>query len=164
MAFTLNGFAAHLAGLAIQMAAAERLALELAAQIVEKEAKAEIGHKQGAAGPFPAWDQLADSTIYGFAGNPGKAALGFAPPDFEPLLRQGDMRDSIQHVVIGKSAHVGSDSDVAVWQELGTINMPPRSFLGGAAVRKKAEIGRRTGLQMTMFLSGLGTGPITRIP
>jgi HK97 gp10 family phage protein len=110
-----------------------RKALERAAVVVEREAKATIGTYQPEAGPFAQWAQLADSTLA------EKEKLGYAPPD-NPLLREGDLRDSIGHVVSGHEAAVGSNSDVAVYQELGTRHMPPRSFLGGAAVRKEGEI------------------------
>ncbi|WP_214680105.1 hypothetical protein, partial [Escherichia coli] len=46
-------------------------------------------------------------------------------------------------------AHVGSNDDKAVWQELGTSRgIPPRSFLGGAAVRKSAEVRDIIGREM----------------
>lgn len=162
--FTPTSFAAHLVGMMARMKAEEHHILERAAQIVEKEAKAEIGHLQGQAGPFVAWAPLAESTIEGWRGHPGKAELGFSPPDYDPLLRSGDMRDSIEHVVIGDTAHVGSDSMVAVWQELGTVNVPPRSFLGGAAVRRHSEINRMAGRYIAMFLSGTANPTITPIP
>jgi hypothetical protein len=174
--FTLPGFAAHLTNLMAGTLVANHHALEVAAQIVETEAKAEIGTYQSAAGPFQAWDPLSSATLEGFlhpvAGwIPGKKDLGYAPPD-NPLLREGDMRDSIEHVVrlvslVGGEAHVGSNDPKALWQELGTPNarfpIEPRSFLGGAAFRKKGEIGRATGQSMVMHLSGLGTSQITRI-
>jgi hypothetical protein len=174
--FTLPGFAAHLTNLMASTLVANHHALEVAAQIVEKEAKAEIGTYQAAAGPFKAWDHLSSATLEGFlhpvAGwIPGKETLGYAPPD-NPLLRTGDMRDSIEHVVhvvslTGGEAHVGSNDDKALWQELGTPNalypIEPRSFLGGAAFRKKGEIGRATGHSMVMHLSGLGTNKTTKV-
>lgn len=114
-------------------------ALTRAAELVEHEAKAEIGHYQDAAGPLAEWAQLAPSTIA------EKEALGYAPPD-NPLLREGDLRDSIGHKVethfnlSGGEAAIGSDSDIAVYQELGTGHIPPRSFLGGAAVREEEKV------------------------
>jgi HK97 gp10 family phage protein len=123
----------QMAKVAIAVELETRKALERAAVVVEKEANATIGTYQPEAGPFAQWAQLADSTIS------EKEKLGYAPPD-NPLLREGDLRDSIGHVVQGHEAAVGSNSDVAVYQELGTRHMPPRSFLGGAAVRKEAEV------------------------
>jgi phage gpG-like protein len=122
-----------MAEIAIEVEEATHKALERAATVVEKEAQASIGTYQPAAGPFAAWAQLADST------HADKEKLGYSPPD-NPLLREGDLRDSIGHVVSGHEAAVGSNSDVAVYQELGTRHMPPRSFLAGSAVRKEGDV------------------------
>jgi hypothetical protein len=174
--YSLPEFATHLTKLMVETLIANHLALEFAAQTVETEAKAEIGTYQAAAGPFQAWDQLSSATLEGFlhpvAGwIPGKETLGFAPPD-NPLMRTGEMRDTIEHVVrlvslTGGEAHVGSNDDRALWQEIGTPNarypIEPRSFLGGAAFRKRDEIGRATGRSMVMHLSGLGTSQTTKV-
>lgn len=57
-----------------------------------------------------------------------------------PLLETGAMRDSIGYTVRGKEGHVGSNSDIAVYQELGTKTIPPRSFLVGAAMQQGKDI------------------------
>jgi hypothetical protein len=69
------------------------------------------------------WPELADAT------QDERERLGFARD--EPLLRTGELRDSISYEITepGKEAEIGSDSDVAVWQELGTETIPPRPFL-----------------------------------
>jgi phage gpG-like protein len=131
--FTALEAIVKMAEIAIAVELETHKALEAAAQVVEKEAKAVIGDYQPDAGPFAAWAPLADST---FA---EKEKLGYAPPD-NPLLREGYLRDSIGHVVEGHEAAVGSNDDVAVYQELGTKSIPPRSFLGAAAVHKEAEV------------------------
>ena len=125
------------AGLATEVHHHAHHALEKAAEVVEAEAKAEIGHYQGKAGPFAAWAELADST------KDDRVKKGYSEND--PLLREGTLRDSIHHKVemtgIAKGeAHIGSDNPIAVYQELGTAKIPPRSFLGGALVRKTAEV------------------------
>lgn len=51
-------------------------------------------------------------------------------------------------------AYAGSDSDIAVYQELGTNRIPPRSFLGGAALRKEDEAVEVLGERMMMALVG----------
>jgi hypothetical protein len=121
--------------------AAARHGLGEAAKIIEAEAKAEIGHYQGAAGPFKAWEPLSPATLNGFVHENGTVIPGREGDD--PLLRTGGLRDSIEHQVSGYVAVVGSNDPKAVWQELGTSNavypIPPRSFLGGAAVRKGPE-------------------------
>lgn len=96
-------------------------ALEKACVIIETEAKHVIGtYEYG-------WPPLKPETI-------ARKANGDTP-----LLETGEMRDSIEHYVEGKSGFVGSNDDKAVWQELGTSRIPPRSFLGGAAARKGRE-------------------------
>jgi hypothetical protein len=57
-----------------------------------------------------------------------------------PLLETGEMRASIEWNSHGLEGHVGSNSDKAVWQELGTSRIPPRSFLVGAAVHMEEQI------------------------
>jgi phage gpG-like protein len=127
MDFTLETMAAHLLGVASAMPMAKHSALAHAAEIVKTEAVAEIGHYQGAAGPFAAWAPLAESTL------DRKAAD-------TPFARNRQMRDSIGTIVGEEEASVGSNDDRAVWQELGTVKIPARSFLGGAAVRKSEEV------------------------
>lgn len=131
---TLTQFIARVAAADLAMKAAEGRALKRAAQIVEAEAKREIGHYQAAIGPLAAWAELADAT------KADRVRQGFSEND--PLLRTGELRDSISHAVGDREAVVGSNSDVAAWQELGTERIPPRSFLGGAALRKLDEVGK----------------------
>ena len=102
-----------------------------AALIIETEAKHEIGTYQGQAGPFEAWRELADRT------KQERVELGFTEND--PLLRTGALRDSIGIASGDGHAEIGSDSEIAVDQELGTRTIPPRSFLGGAAFRKAGQ-------------------------
>ncbi len=137
ISFSALEAAVHFAALVERVHEAEHKALERAARVVEAEAKAEIGDYQPAKGLFAAWAQLADST------KADRAAHGFTPND--PLLRTGKLRDGIEHTVemgaLGAGvAHVGSNSPVAVYQELGTSRIPPRSFLGGAAFAKEHEV------------------------
>ncbi|MGN6536410.1 MAG: hypothetical protein ACTHKQ_11865 [Mesorhizobium sp.] len=145
--FTIDSFATMLLEAAAVMPMAEKAALKAAGEIVQAEAKAEIGTYQDAAGPFAAWAPLAEAT------KTDRAKQGFTPDD--PLLRTGEMRDSIGLVVEGHEAHVGSNDDKAVWQELGTTKgIPPRSFLGGAAVRKSAEVRDVIGREIVGALVG----------
>ena len=144
----LPEFIAHLVHSIVHLDHAEHTAMERACKVIEKEAKRELGTYQGQAGPFVAWADLADSTIA------EKEKLGFAPPD-NPLLRTGDLRDSIDHAVGVREGAVGSDSPIAEYQELGTSRgIPPRSFLGGAAVRKGPEVAEIIGLSPVMALVG----------
>jgi hypothetical protein len=95
------------------------------------KARGYIGHDQDG------WEPLSGATIFGFTlpnGKyiPGKVELGYAPPD-NPLLRTGDLRESIGSEAEGLTGIVGSTSKIGLYQELGTANarlsIPPRPFL-----------------------------------
>lgn len=92
--------------------------LDKVGELAATMAAAYIGHYQ------TGWAPLAQSTIA------DKAAKGFAVP--APLLRTGEMRDTIGHLVdpIEFKVVIGSTDPKALWQELGTSRIPPRSFLG----------------------------------
>jgi len=148
---SIAGFLSHLAGMDLAMRHETEHALEKAARLVEAEAKKEIGHYQDEAGQFAAWAELADST------KDDRVRMGYAEND--PLLRTGELRDSIHHAVEvtgpGQGdAVIGSDSDIAVWQELGTRTIPPRSFLGGALVRKSEQVAELLGEGIVKALVG----------
>ena len=129
---------------AIKMAEAEVLvrlhaasALERVACRVEKTAKDELGAYQKAVGPFPEWEDLAQST------QEERERLGY--PADEPLLRTGDLRDSISHEVHNLDATIGSTSEIAEYHEFGTSRMPPRPFIGPAAERNHDAILKELG-------------------
>jgi hypothetical protein len=101
-------------------------AMVRACKLVQRKAKGLIGHEH------PYWQPLADSTIE------DKARHGYRVP--APLLRTGEMRDSIEidaphhegpGVVVG---YVFSNNPIARYQELGTEHIPPRPFLSTAAM------------------------------
>lgn len=92
-----------------------------AAQKIAAEAKAMIGHEQSN------WPALADSTIK------RKKAAGFATP--APLLRTGELRDSIKTHAAGATAVVGSNHPDAVIQEHGNSRVPPRPFMAASAAK-----------------------------
>lgn len=139
-------FSLHLAQLSISIEKVESDALEKCAKLIERDAKAQIGFYQAAAGPFPAWEQLADST------EAEKARKGYEPD--APLLREGDLRDSIEHEVQGKDAVIGSKSDIAEYQEFGTANIPPRPFIGPAAFHNKENIQKILGGAVVEGITG----------
>jgi phage gpG-like protein len=133
MSFSLGSFGAHLAAIAITTTAHEKKGLEKAAVIIETEAKRVIGtYDYG-------WLQLAESTLAQKSAN-------------TPLLETGEMRDSIEHTHAGRSAFVGSNSDIAVYQELGTAKIPARSFLAGAAIHKGKEAAQAVAGEMLLGL------------
>ncbi len=126
---SMAAFAEHLIVSELHTLRALEVGLEKAAVMVEKQAKAEIGHLQPAAGEFHAWAELAESTIE------DKTAKGYAfNGDYNPLLRTGKLLESIKHHTEEFEAVIGSDDEVMMWQELGTAKIPPRSVLGMAAV------------------------------
>lgn len=150
--YSLAGFAVKL----IELQAAEVIALnhglKRVAELVEKTAKAEIGQYQPAIGPFPAWAPLADST------EQHKATMGY--PADAPLLATGEMQESIQHVVQGLEAQIGSNDEKMIYHEFGTAKMPPRPVLGPAAFRQKRKIEMLIGhAAVTGLLEGTGIHP-----
>src|SRR5882724_7536891 len=140
--YSILGFAAELRAIEHDFEALGPKVIERACQIIQKKAKATIGHEHDA------WPPLAESTIM------DKAAHGFKTP--APLLRTGTLRDSIEYTVHGNQGWVGSDNPVAVFQELGTSRIPPRSFLVSAAISSEDKIHRMVGASAVAVLSGHG--------
>jgi hypothetical protein len=111
-------------------------------------ARSYIGHQQN--DQFFGWQPLSTATIFGFhhpeAGwRPGKADLGYGnPPDYAPLLREGDLQDSISAEAEGLVGMVGSTSKIALYQEMGTPGaeypIPPRPFLAKGLMEAAYEI------------------------
>jgi hypothetical protein len=125
------------AAMPIAIEAANRLALEKGAKIIQTEAKRVIGtHDYG-------WPALAESTV---------AKKGHDDPliDYSSSKPGSLIRDTIQTKVEGKSAYIGSDSDVAVYNELGTSKAPPRSFLAGAAHHKGEAAAEAVGREIVI--------------
>lgn len=147
---SLTSFCLHFATLELAVHKAEHHALEKVARLIEANAKSRIGHYQGEEGGFPAWADLADST------ESEKAKLGY--PVDAPLLREGDLRDSIEHEVNGSLRHleaiIGSKSDIAEYQEFGTDRIPPRPFIGPAAFSQKHKIQKILGEALIEGLVG----------
>ena len=111
---------------------AKETALELGARAIQHEARRVIGtYDYG-------WPELAPAT------QADREKKGYAPD--EPLLRDGTLRDLIKYTVISKEeAEIGSNSDIAVWQELGTSSIPARSFLAGAAAHEARAVAHAMG-------------------
>lgn len=122
---------------------------EQGAKIIQKDAQKKLGEYQDAAGPFNSWAELADST------KDDRVAKGF--PENEPLLRTGELRDSIEVERHGNEAAVGSAMDIALYQECGTDRgIPPRPFLGPAAFESKLPVGEMSARTLIAWISGLG--------
>jgi len=152
--YTIDQFISKLATMAVTVAVAEHKGLEAAAKIVEAEAKSEFGKYQGAIGGFAKWEDLADATI------DDRVRNGYTPND--PLLRSGELRDSISHETRALEAVIGSNSDLMVFHELGTEKMPPRAVLGPALLRKEHEVVKKL-VDYTAVAMLAGT-PFSHIP
>lgn len=119
--------AAYLRGRSVSQGAAAQAGLAAAVKMVEHDAKAVIGtYERG-------WPPLKEAT------QAQRVRLGFTPND--PLLRAGELRDSISSEVEPGHGVVGSDSMIAVYQELGTSRgIPPRSFLLSTAILDEDKV------------------------
>lgn len=150
---SLVDFAARLGELTVEVEREKRRALEEAARVVQAKAKDLIGHDENpAAGPFMEGMPLAEAT------QEEKERLGFVGnvSEYDSELRKGEMRDSIEYAVSEDLSVVGSDSDVAVAQELGVPehNLPPRSFLGAAGYLEGETVAKILGAGIVKALVG----------
>ena len=132
MKFDLAGFAAHCLTMEADVKLAQEAAMEKACMMVEKAAKKAIGKYL----PGYNWPELAAAT------QEERVRLGFSRN--KPLLRTGDLRDSISHVVgyEGKElvGYVGSPLKIALYQEMGTGRIPPRPFLSASLMAQERAI------------------------
>jgi HK97 gp10 family phage protein len=134
---SLGALAQHLVSETVGGLSQIKHGLELSAELIEKTAKEEIGEYQDAVAMFPAWAPLAAST------EADKARKGYPPNS--PLLRTGDMRDSIQHEVGEWEATIGATDPKMVFHEFGTQKMPPRPVIGPALYRNIEQVQKLIG-------------------
>lgn len=114
-------------------------ALESAGHRIGKDlvehAQAKFGEDQGAVGPYPEWAPLADSTIT------EKARLGYDTPF--PLIREGDLKNSISYQVDRQAATVVVYLFSTDWKmplhEYGSpaANLPARPVLGPTVYERR---------------------------
>lgn len=150
---SFGSFARHLGRLALIGEEVTHHVTEESAKIIQRDAKNKLGEYQDPAGPFNAWKSLADSTMA------ARELAGY--PANEPLLVTGHLRDSITFMAHGNEAVVGSDDEIALYQELGTErggqeHIPPRPFLGPAAFEAKHPIGVMAANTLIAWVSGRG--------
>jgi HK97 gp10 family phage protein len=123
-----------------------RRGLTKSAGLIESTAKLEIGEYQPAVGPFPKWAELAEDTKI------DRVQHGY--PENEPLLRSGELRDSIKREVSDLEAVIGSESEIAAYQEFGTDKIPPRPFMGPALFNNREKIAKILGAAVAIGVSG----------
>jgi phage gpG-like protein len=70
-----------------------------------------------------------------------------------PWLQSGALRASIECQSEGLTATIGSTSDVAVFQELGTVGVPPRSFLATTAAVEAEGVVARMAANLARWLA-----------
>src|SRR6267142_2506899 len=73
-----------------------------------------------------------------------------------PLLETSELRNSIQWNSEGNIGHVGSNLDKALWMELGTVKIPPRSFLASAAAQQEELIHKMAAKAVMAVIAGRG--------
>ena len=145
-------FGKHLAKVAAIGESVTHEAAKAGAQHIANAAKDRIGEYQDATGPYPAWVNLAPATVL------DRIAKGFSPDD--PLLRSGELRDSIKVVAEGNVAGAVSDDMVALYQEMGTATIPPRPFLGPAGYNSKKGIERVMVDALMLWIGGARVGEV----
>jgi HK97 gp10 family phage protein len=142
--FSIVEFVAHLEGV-------RRDLDRLGPKIVLRAAQAVCARAKEVIGTYDYdWPQLAPSTIA------QRVRDGFALN--EPLLRTGELRDSIEYTIShdGLEAYVGSDKDKAVWHELGTSKAPPHPFLVPSAQELEPKIHKAAARATVAVLMGKG--------
>ena len=144
---SMSAFVSHLAKLPAEIAVAEKAGLTTATHLLRDKAKESLGEYQDAVGPLPAWAELAAST------QAERSLQGYTPND--PLLRSGALRDSIQaEVTDDPIGRVYTENEHAAELEFGTVRMPPRPFMGGAAFRHGEEAADEVGKAVAGAFAG----------
>ncbi len=131
--FSILGFVAQLKAIEHDMHELGPAIVARACQMVCAEAKRVIGEG------YPEWPALQPETLARKMMN-------------TPLLETGELRASIEWNSHGNEGH----NDKAVWHELGTSRIPPRSFLMGAAMRMEVKIHAMAARAVMAVLAGRG--------
>lgn len=100
----LEHFARELSSASTQMATELEAGFRIIVKEIEETTKEEIGVYQCAYGPFDAWTPLAEST------KADRLRRGYTEDD--PLLRSGELKDSIESEVVWLAALVGTKSEI----------------------------------------------------
>lgn len=142
---SLELFGKHIEKLILKFPIYEKAAANFAGKALQKEAKDKIGHLQDG------WKPLAESTKR----DKEKQEYVFNA-DYNPLYRTGELRDSIHYVfnIESKTLFLGSDSEIMVYQELGTRYIPPRPVLSTTMYQAQPVINYVFGRMLQNFISG----------
>jgi hypothetical protein len=143
-----GAFAKHLVALASVSHEVVHHMVDKSAEEIQKTAAGMLGDYQDAIGPYPKWEELADST------KAERARLGYS--DNDPGYRSGEMKRSIGRAVNGSEATIGSNDQHLVWFELGTSKQPPRPVLGPAALHSKERFNEFIGKTTRAWICGMG--------
>jgi phage gpG-like protein len=135
--YSVLEFAAKLKTIELEMNVLGPAIIAHACELVAAEAKRVIGEG------YDFWPALAPSTLARKMMN-------------TPLLETGELRASIEWNSSGNEGHVGSNNDKAVWHELGTVKIPPRSFLAGAAMAMEDKIHKMAARAVVAVIAGRG--------
>jgi phage gpG-like protein len=135
--YSILGFVAKLKTIDLELNALGPAIIARACELVAAEAKRVIGEG------YDDWPALAPSTLARKMMN-------------TPLLETGELRASIEWQSSGLEGHVGSNNDKALWHELGTSRVPPRSFLAGAAMAIEDKIHKMAARAVMAVMLGKG--------
>ncbi len=121
------------------------------ARHLEGKVKAEFGVYQSASGPFPAWDELADST------KDDRVSKGYTEND--PLLRSGQERDDVAHQIEGLVAEIGTPetaptAEIIKFSEFGTSKEPMRPVYGPVGFNSRSAIEKWAGAALVTGFMG----------
>lgn len=136
--FSLVGFVAHLGTIERDLEEVGPAIVARACELVARAAKRAIGKTH------ELWPPLKPETI-------ARKLRGNTP-----LLETGELRDSIEWTSSGLEGQVGSNNDKALWHELGTSHIPPRSFLASSALSAESKIHRLAERAVIAVLEGRG--------
>src|ERR1700736_2210525 len=135
--YSILGFVAKLGVIEAEMHTVNHAIVARACELICAEAKRVIGtYDYG-------WPQLSPKTLEHKFFN-------------TPLLETNAMRASIEWHAEGNSGEVGSNSDIAVFQELGTSRIPPRPFLAGATQHREDKIHKMAARAVVACIAGRG--------
>jgi phage gpG-like protein len=135
--YSVLGFVAKLGAIERDMHILGQAIVARACELVCAEAKRVIGEG------YPEWPALQPETLAHKMMN-------------TPLLETGELRASIEWQSHGLEGAVGSNNDKAVWHELGTSRIPPRSFLMGAAMHMEDKIHKMATKAVVAVMLGKG--------